>query len=447
MMASLPQSPAQTGLASILAALGTAAPANDGGAEGGFEQLLASLPATSALPAAAGTPSAAGSFALLATVQPTAVPTPEALSTPDLTAQPIPDAPMPPAVALFGLPQPVASAPLDAALPDQVAPKAQATPTAKTPPAADTEAAAAAASLLIAVATPIKVATPANEKVAPVAQDEAGAPVDGEAAAAPATAAPAAPAPIAAIVEAPVAVAVIANATPTADKPLTGKATKPAAPAATQRPADPALAATAAVKPAEAAAPQPSTAVTIEPRATKPAIDAGASMTVIFAQPDLQGAAPLAEAAKAAPIAERILDTASDDQWIAQLAADIAATKSDKGELSFRLMPHHLGRLDVSMLAGDEGVTLRLDTQHEATATLVQSAQPRLVEDLRQQGVRVAETQVTHTPAETGRQQMQQQQGQGRGPAPDASHLIETAAERHDSETDERTAGHRGRFA
>ena len=149
----------------------------------------------------------------------------------------------------------------------------------------------------------------------------------------------------------------------------------------------------------------------------------------------------------AAPVAERLLDIGSDDRWIAQLAADIAATKSDTGDLSFRLMPRHLGRLDVAMRQGDEGVTLKLDTQHEATATIVHAAQSRLVEDLRQQGVRVAETQVTHTPAEAGRQQMQQQQGQGRGPAPDASHLIETAAERHDSETDERTAGHRGRFA
>ena len=44
MMASLPQTPAQTGLASILAALGTAAPANESGVEGGFGQLLANLP-------------------------------------------------------------------------------------------------------------------------------------------------------------------------------------------------------------------------------------------------------------------------------------------------------------------------------------------------------------------------------------------------------------------
>ena len=169
-------------------------------------------------------------------------------------------------------------------------------------------------------------------------------------------------------------------------------------------------------------------------------------MTVLFAQPDLQGAAPLAEAAKPAPVAERVLDMSSDDQWIAQLAADIAATKSDKGDTSFRLMPRHLGRLDVSMLTGDAGVTVRLDTQHEATATIVQAAQPRLVEDLRQQGVRVADAQVTHTPAEAGRQH-QQPQGQGRQAAPDASHLIETAPERPGADSEDRAADRRGRFA
>ncbi|WP_197410191.1 flagellar hook-length control protein FliK, partial [Sphingopyxis sp. H067] len=316
--------------------------------------------------------------------------------------------------------------------------------TAATAEAASTaDAAAAAASLLIAVATPVKAATLANDKAAPTAQDETDGSVDG--AAGTATPAPALP-PIAVTVETPAVATVIAASMPTADKPIAEKVSKPAAPAAASRPADPVLPA-AAGEPAETAPTQLTTAITVDPKAAKPVIDAGASMTVLFTQPDLQGAAPLTEAAKAAPVAERVLDTASDDQWIAQLAADIAATKSDKGELSFRLMPRHLGRLDVSMLAGDEGVTLRLDTQHEATATIVQTAQPRLIEDLRQQGVRVAEAQVTHTPAEAGRQQMQQHQGQGRGPAPDASHLIETAAERHDSETDERTAGHRGRFA
>ena len=452
MMASLPQTPAQTGLASILAALGTAALANEGGAEGGFEKLLASLPATSALPAAAGTPVAAGSFAMLSTVQP--ITTAEALPTPDLTAQPAPAAPAPPAAALFGLPQPGIEVPVGAAMPETPETTPESTKAgapvvpvaaARAVPAGDD--AAVAASLLIAVATPLKVAATATEKPAPVVDAEGDGATDGEPTAV--SAQPAAQ-PAAEFFPVPVAATIIAAAMPATDKPVAEKTAKPAA-ATAPRHAEATTAATPplpAAKPEAAQPQQPAAAfTTIEPRAAKPVIDAGASMTVLFAQPDLQGAAPLAETAKAAPVAERILDTASDDQWIAQLAADIAATKSDKGELSFRLMPRHLGRLDVSLLAGDEGVTLRLDTQHETTATLVQSAQPRLVEDLRQQGVRVAEAQVTHTPAETGRQQMQQQQGQGRGPAPDASHLIETAAERHDSETDERTAGHRGRFA
>jgi flagellar hook-length control protein FliK len=437
MMASLPQTPAQTGLASILAALGTAAPANESGVEGGFGQLLANLPI-----AAPTTPAAANPFGVSTSIQaPNALPVVGASAEADALPAPA-STTTPQAVSLFGLPQPVIDTPVDTALPDQTAVKVSTAPAAGTAPAVD--AAAAAASLLIAVATPTKATAPANDKAKPVAQDEANAALDGEAAAA--TPAASVLLPVAAIVDAPVAANTVAAAAPTADKPVAQKASKTTAPAAALRPAESASP-TVVGKPAEAATTQQPTTVAVDPKAAKPAVDAAASMTVLFAQPDLQGAAPLAEAAKAAPVAERVLDTASDDQWIAQLAADIAATKSDKGELSFRLMPRHLGRLDVSMLAGDEGVTLRLDTQHEATATIVQTAQPRLVEDLRQQGVRVAEAQVTHTPAEAGRQQMQQHQGQGRGPAPDASHLIETAAERHDSETHERTAGHRGRFA
>ena len=124
-----------------------------------------------------------------------------------------------------------------------------------------------------------------------------------------------------------------------------------------------------------------------------------------------------------------------------------AGAGRDFAARGFRLMPRHLGRLDVAMrMEGDGGVSLKLDTQHEATATIVQAAQPRLVEDLRQQGVRVADAQVTHTPAEAGRQQ-QQPQGQGRHAAPDASHLIETAPERSGADSEDRAADRRGRFA
>ncbi|WP_422059243.1 flagellar hook-length control protein FliK [Sphingopyxis sp.] len=437
-MASLPQTPAQTGLASILAALGQAAPAGAATETPGFEQLFANLPAT-----ATNAPTAANLFGTPGAAQ-TVVPSTDAAA----LATPV-TAPTPPAAALFGLPQPVAEIAVDAAVPagapaEIAAESIVKVSTASTAEALPADRAAAAASLLITVATPFKGAVAANDKAPPAAEaeTETETPNDGEATAPVVAALIIQPATV--IAETPAAAGVIASAMPTADKPVTEKAPKTAALTSAQRQTDPALL-TPATKPAETAQPQPVAVAAAEPKTGKLAIDVGASMTILFAQPDLQGAAPLAEAAKAATVAERVLDLASDDQWIAQLAADIAATKSDKGDISFRLMPRHLGRLDVSMLTGDEGVTLKLDAQHEATATIVSAAQPRLVEDLRQQGVRVAETQVTHTPAETGRQP--QNPGQGRGHSPDASHLIETAADQADPTTDERTADRRGRFA
>ena len=74
-----------------------------------------------------------------------------------------------------------------------------------------------------------------------------------------------------------------------------------------------------------------------------------------------------------------MLNLDSDGAWIDQLAHDIAATKSDSGDISFRLMPRHLGRLDVAMQMGDDGVSLKMDTHHEATATIVTAAQARLL--------------------------------------------------------------------
>lgn len=442
MMASLPQTPAQTGLASILAALGQTAPAGTATDAPGFEQLFASLPEAVTTETPAMTiPNAANPAAGQPGIQTAAA---AGIMAPGVEAQAVPAAtPAPPAAALFGLPQPIAGESTVDTLPAGTTIKTPAAPKTEARPVADTVDAAAAATLLIAVATPTKPAAPAaGDKGAGIA--EAGEP-DGNETAAPAIAVPVV-LPATAVAEAPVAATVIAAAIPTTDKPLPDKASKPAAVAASvTRHADAAPVASPPAEVVEATRPQPAPAARAEPGTAKPVVDAGAAMTVLFAQPEVQGGAPLIETAKAAPLAERTLDMTSDDQWIAQLAADIAATKSDKGDISFRLMPRHLGRLDVSMLSGDEGVTLKLDTHHEATATIVQAAQPRLVEDLRQQGVRVADAQVTHTPAEAGRQQ--QNQSQGRSSAPDASHLIETAADQADPTHDERTADRRGRFA
>ncbi|MGN7932131.1 flagellar hook-length control protein FliK [Sphingopyxis sp. 22461] len=380
------------GFATFLANIGQLP---EGGGEGGFDQLLAAAPVAVA-------PIANAAAAAIKIDPAPAV---------DVAAPQV-DAPVETAVAVE-------------------------TPAVKAEPA-KADPAALAANLLIALNGSIPGAAPAQTSGKPAgAKPEAEAPSSDTAetgetvAAAPAT-------NWAAIV----AAAVPAAASPAAAPPGAAKPAKPAeaatAPADTSAPALP-----VAARPRDAAMP-------ILPGAEAPVakpVEAAPSMTILFAQPAAQSAATLAEAAAPAVIAERVLDMESDGAWIDQLARDIAATKSDSGDISFRLMPKHLGRLDVAMQMGDEGVSLKMDTRHEATATIVTAAQGRLVEELRQQGVRVAGAEVTCTPGETGRQSQSQGQGQGRTAAPDTSHLIETATERAEPRDEDRAADRRGRFA
>lgn len=193
------------------------------------------------------------------------------------------------------------------------------------------------------------------------------------------------------------------------------------------------------------------------PTAASPALSgksslrsAGADGMTALAAPQLpQIHAPaVTDAARPAQVAERLLDVSGDDGWIDQLASDILATKSDAGEINFRLMPRHLGRLDIAMHQGEDGVALKMETQTETAATIVGAAQGRLVEELRAQGVRVTGSEVTHNPAEAGRNFSQ---GQGRGQAPSPAHLIETASEHGEAgaerQGDGRGGDRRGRFA
>ena len=297
------------------------------------------------------------------------------------------------------------------------------TPPVKAEPIKTEAAAALATNLLVALTGVIPRNAPASVKPVPTetatgAEPEEGADTGGVTAAVPAA-------------NPDVVVAAIIPAATKPANPVQGAA----APAETGAPAAP-----VAARPRDAAAP-PSAFAGTEPAATKPP-EAAPSMTILFAPPAAQGAATPAAAAPV-QFAERVLDMGSDGAWIDQLAHDIAATRSDSGDISFRLMPRHLGRLDVAMQMGDEGVSLKMDTHHEATATIVTAAQARLVDELRQQGVRVAGAEVTCTPGETGRQS----QGQGRAAAPDPSHLIETATERAEPRDEDRAADRRGRFA
>ena len=432
-----PQASMPAGFAAFLSTIGQT-PTGSGGEDGGFEQLLAAIP-TVDVPVAKAAP-----------VTPVAVVT---------------SAPAVPAAGEVVAADVVIAAPVADA--NDAAPKTDsdtvaasaaklliglngsaAKPETKSFKAVETEAKADGTATAENGTTAVK---PAETVATPEAPAVAASPVP--VAALPIAASPVAAAVVAAVVgkpvkagetttlptsDAPPTAEAVATA-PTADKPRSAEA-KPAAPEI-----ETTIAAPAASKPR--AVPQPGPVFTgAEPGAAKPA-DAAPSMTIQFAQPMTTGAAMLASTAAPVTMAERVLDLTSDGAWIDQLAHDIAATKSDSGDISFRLMPRHLGRLDVAMVMGDAGVSLKLDTQHEATATIVTAAQGRLVEDLRQQGVRVSASEVTCTPGDTSRQMQGQSQGQGRGAAHDVSHLIETVTERAKARDAEETADRRGRFA
>ena len=331
--------------------------------------------------------------------------------------------PAPAAVASIALEQLL---PAEAAAPVADAPMVE-NPVAKAEPSETDSAATLAATLLIALNGGAPGTAPVTGKPVP-ATSETETETSSDAAADPANAGDA-------TTTVPAANWVAAAASPTPAKP----AKAPETPAAPDRDT---AAAPIIARPRDALQTLTLALAGAEAPVAKP-VEAAPSMTVQFAQLALNGGATLTDAAAPALVAERMLNLDSDGAWIDQLAHDIAATKSDSGDISFRLMPRHLGRLDVAMQMGDDGVSLKMDTHHEATATIVTAAQARLVDELRQQGVRVAGAEVTCTPGETGRQS----QGQGRAAAPDPTHLIETATERAEPRDEDRAADRRGRFA
>lgn len=90
----------------------------------------------------------------------------------------------------------------------------------------------------------------------------------------------------------------------------------------------------------------------------------------------------------------RLLDFGADDRWIASLAQDIAALQADDGLLRFQLLPRHLGRLEVSVQTGSEGILVRVAAENAAAQSMLAGAQNRLVDDLRNNGVRIAAAEI-----------------------------------------------------
>lgn len=141
------------------------------------------------------------------------------------------------------------------------------------------------------------------------------------------------------------------------------------------------------------------------------------------------------------------LDLARDTQWIDQLARDIVAVAGQDGKLRFGLSPSNLGQLEVSVETQQDGVNIHMQASTEAAARIFAAEQPKLVEELRQSGVRVTNSDLL------GGQQMQGQRDHSR-PQSSAQNLAEqTSAHLTSNLTSNRTSTHNqntspnGRFA
>lgn len=152
---------------------------------------------------------------------------------------------------------------------------------------------------------------------------------------------------------------------------------------------------------------QPKTAQTHLPKADEPIVDVIDVPSIpLPTMPNKSGSdAPVsvqpsahvnAAAAVSGPdaIIDRQLDLVRNDRWLGELARDIASTSGNNERLSFRLMPHQLGRLDVDVSRSHNGLTLAIHTETESARTILTAAQPRLADEMRANGLKLADAQM-----------------------------------------------------
>ncbi|WP_340313811.1 flagellar hook-length control protein FliK [Rhizorhabdus argentea] len=90
----------------------------------------------------------------------------------------------------------------------------------------------------------------------------------------------------------------------------------------------------------------------------------------------------------------RHLDLARDNQWLDRLARDISQAASQQGHLKFQLNPEHLGALTVEIANSASGTAIRMTADTDQARTIIADAQPRLLAEVRAQGLRVSESHV-----------------------------------------------------
>lgn len=138
-------------------------------------------------------------------------------------------------------------------------------------------------------------------------------------------------------------------------------------------------------------------------------------------------------------VADRQLDLVRNEQWLGELARDIADSSGDNQKLNFKLMPPQLGRLDVDLSRSHHGLSLTIRTETDSAQAILTAAQPRLVEEMRAQGVKLADTQMFSG-------DMRQSSNQG-GQAQPAPTLIEAFVPQAESEEAAHETVRDGRYA
>jgi flagellar hook-length control protein FliK len=105
----------------------------------------------------------------------------------------------------------------------------------------------------------------------------------------------------------------------------------------------------------------------------------------------VQPAIMTTEPSKAAPT----LDLAQDALWLDTLARDITASANSVGRLSFRLVPEFLGKLDVALTHDQGSVDIAMQADTDTARRIIIGEQPRLIEELRQSGLKVGNFEMT----------------------------------------------------
>jgi flagellar hook-length control protein FliK len=105
------------------------------------------------------------------------------------------------------------------------------------------------------------------------------------------------------------------------------------------------------------------------------------------------------------PIAElRQLVLTQDGEWIGALARDIVGSAGRDNQLQFRLMPENLGQLDVALSIDNGHVDIRLETSSNAAAQIISADQARLIDDLRNAGLKLGQFDMSNRQNGNGQQ-------------------------------------------